>query len=136
MNDGSKFCGAHYTIELNQEYVVFPFRFLSFCSSLHLFFSFLFFSLSLFSLFNCRQPLTILVSTEGRGVGISQFRDPTQYCVYVDLQYNDGDNLFGQVIPFSEGTHVIQYKYVQQTQTKEREIKRRRGKIYFFILSY
>ena len=46
MNDGSKFCGAHYTIELNQEYVLFPFRFLSFCSPLHLFFPFLFFSLS------------------------------------------------------------------------------------------
>lgn len=52
-----------------------------------------------------------MISTEGKGVGIAPFKDPSQYCVYIDIQYKDGSNLFGQIIAFPEGTHVLQYKY-------------------------
>jgi len=67
---------------------------------------------------NQEQPHTIVVSTEGKGVGIAPFRDPSQYCVYVDIQYKDGDSLYGQVISFFEGTHVIHYKELVLPVTK------------------
>jgi hypothetical protein len=89
MNDGKMNCGAYYTIELNQQYEL-----------LHV----------LVYLTWFRTALTIVVSAEGKGVGIAPFRDPASYCIYIDIQYQDGDNLYGQVISFSEGTHVIQYK--------------------------
>eukprot|EP00026_Physarum_polycephalum_P005593 Phypoly_transcript_05628.p1 GENE.Phypoly_transcript_05628~~Phypoly_transcript_05628.p1 ORF type:complete len:606 (-),score=86.45 Phypoly_transcript_05628:21-1838(-) len=77
MNDGFKFCGASYTVELNQE-----------------------------------KPRVLVVSVEGKGVGVASVRDPLFYSLYYDVTYQDGTEKLAQVISFPEGTHGIQRKEI------------------------
>ncbi len=50
------------------------------------------------------RPLPVLVSGWSRADSVSGVRD-TDYSLYIDITYQDGTPLWGQVVPFGVGTH-------------------------------
>jgi hypothetical protein len=53
---------------------------------------------------NQRKPQPVLVSGFSRAADVGGFRN-NDYSIYLDLTYVDGTPLWGQVAPFSTGTH-------------------------------
>lgn len=96
MNPGALNCGAYYELTVNQEYD--PSKPLTFVLR------------SLISSIT-RVARSIVISTESKGVRVEQLRDVSCYSLYIDIAYQDGGYLFGQLLIFPEGTHDLQYKY-------------------------
>lgn len=64
-----------------------------------------------------KAPRPIQVSAWSRADGVSG-EPSNDYSLYCDLVYNDGSNLWGQVVPFAVGTHDWQQVKVTITPAK------------------
>jgi hypothetical protein len=58
---------------------------------------------------NQTSPKTLKLSGWSKAQGVTGASD-SDYSVYLDIQYTNGTYLYGQVIPFSVGTHDWEYK--------------------------
>jgi hypothetical protein len=66
---------------------------------------------------NQTKPTPILAGGWSKAQGATGAQDGN-YSIYLDIQYADGSNLFGQIAPFTPGTHDWEYKSVLVKPTK------------------
>jgi hypothetical protein len=60
---------------------------------------------------NQTEPLPVVAAGWSKAEGVSGSAS-SGYCVYVDVDFADGDHLWGQVSPFDTGTHDWQFRQV------------------------